>query len=494
MEGKVVILPGTPNDANRDYLPEAIKGSDMVVNENGNSSQVYPARLKEYIDVVLDGPAVTWYEYVPASYDGSVKVPLVVSMHGGLMTGWGQAIYTSWTLVDDREGFIVLFPNASRMRMWVLQMDEAAKHELFAPGEPPIPLNPPPDRPEDNVDMNYILQLIDRMKQKYAIDEGRIFMQGMSMGHAMTSQFARQHGRVLAGKAGSGGPTYPGLLFDPAGAVINQGGPLAAWQSRLENDSGGPPYYTGDTDSVVKINRRYWKTVNQCAALPEIKIAGEDNLAFYRGKLADYVFRDVKNRDHGQTLDDAELVWDYLFSGTRRGDDGQIMHTPSRLPRRGDAYAIALAVSKSKAYVDNKLTGLPGPVFLHQKLKYHGLNGGAIVRGEYFMVPVSFLAGIFGAECVIGERGWSCEMTLPDGRTLQFARGSIGCVIDNQVYSMLCEAVFCDGELYIPVEWFCQRLFNNHVSRCDNVLYITDHYAELSINMAHLIRDEILVD
>ncbi len=27
------------------------------------------------------------------------------------MTGWGQAVYTSWTLVADREGFIVVFPN-----------------------------------------------------------------------------------------------------------------------------------------------------------------------------------------------------------------------------------------------------------------------------------------------------------------------------------------------------------------------------------------------
>jgi poly(3-hydroxybutyrate) depolymerase len=492
MERKIVILPGTPNDDNRDYLPEAIKGSDMVVNENGNSSQVYPVRLKEYTDVVLDGVQATWYEYVPASYDGTARVPLVVSMHGGLMTGWGQAIYTSWTLVADREGFIVLFPNASRMRMWVLQMDEAAKRELMTPGEPPIPMNLPPDKPEDNFDMNYVLKLIDRMKQKYAIDEGRIFMQGMSMGNAMTSQFARQHGRVLAGKAGSGGPTYPGLLFDPAGALINRGGPLAVWQSRLENDSGGPPYYTGDTDSVVKINRRYWKTINQCVALPEIKIAGEDNLAFYRGLLADYVFRDVKNRDHGQTLDDAELIWDYLFSGTRRGADGRIMHTASNLPRRGDAYAIALADGKSQAYVHNKLIGLAGPVFKHQKLKYHGLNGGAIVRGEYFMAPVSFIASIYGAELSIQAGGLSCELTLPDGRTVQFARGSIGCVLDNKVCSMLCEAVFSAGELYIPIEWFCRRLFNNHVSACDGVLYITDHYAELSLNMAHLIRDEIL--
>ena len=37
---KIVLRPGDPNDANRDYLPEAIKGTRMVVNENGNNSQV----------------------------------------------------------------------------------------------------------------------------------------------------------------------------------------------------------------------------------------------------------------------------------------------------------------------------------------------------------------------------------------------------------------------------------------------------------------------
>ena len=35
---KIITIPaGTPNDENRDYLPLAIKGSDMVVNENGNN-------------------------------------------------------------------------------------------------------------------------------------------------------------------------------------------------------------------------------------------------------------------------------------------------------------------------------------------------------------------------------------------------------------------------------------------------------------------------
>ena len=38
MNNLVYLRPGTPNDDNREYLPESIKGSDMVVNENGNNS------------------------------------------------------------------------------------------------------------------------------------------------------------------------------------------------------------------------------------------------------------------------------------------------------------------------------------------------------------------------------------------------------------------------------------------------------------------------
>ena len=102
MTGKMILRPGTPDDDNREYLPEKIKGSDIVVNENGNNSQPYPERLKEYREVLADGVEDIWYEYVPESYDPSRPVPLVIGLHGGLMTGWGHAIYTSWTLVADR--------------------------------------------------------------------------------------------------------------------------------------------------------------------------------------------------------------------------------------------------------------------------------------------------------------------------------------------------------------------------------------------------------
>ena len=181
-EQNLLLRPGTPDDDNRDYLPERIKGSDIVVNENGNNSQPYPERLKEFNEALTsDGMIDVWYEYVPSSYDPAKKTPLVVSMHGGLMTGWGQAIYTSWTIMAEKHGFIVAFPNASSKRIWSVEwgkwrMDDTKKENEEAPGELP---ETPADI-KDNHDAQMALALIEKMKGKYNIDEERIFMQGMS--------------------------------------------------------------------------------------------------------------------------------------------------------------------------------------------------------------------------------------------------------------------------------------------------------------------------
>ena len=59
---KIKLRPGTPDDANRDYLPESIKGSDIVVNENGNNSQPYPEGLREVTGTLADGVEDRWYE------------------------------------------------------------------------------------------------------------------------------------------------------------------------------------------------------------------------------------------------------------------------------------------------------------------------------------------------------------------------------------------------------------------------------------------------
>ena len=90
MDKKIKLIPGICDTKNRHYLPEKLLDGKTTVNENGNNSQVYPGNLKEYRAVLADDIEDVWYEYVPNSYDPEKKTPLVVSMHGGLMTGWGQ--------------------------------------------------------------------------------------------------------------------------------------------------------------------------------------------------------------------------------------------------------------------------------------------------------------------------------------------------------------------------------------------------------------------
>ena len=104
-------------------------------------------------------------------------------------------------------------------------------------------------------------------------------------------------------------------------------------------------------------------------------------------------------------------------------------------------------------------------------------------------MPLSFLAEMFEAEYRKEEEGKSVTLTLKGGRSVQFAVGSIGCVIDDTMRAMYCEALFRDGELLVSAEWFARYLFNLCASVYEDVVYITDHHAELGRFMADLIRD-----
>ena len=478
------LIPGAPNDLNRDYVPAGVVGTDMTVNENGNNSQVYPKKLQEVTGTLADGLEDRWYEYVPESYDGSKPVPLVVSNHGGMMNGWAQAIYTSWTMVAEREGFIVVFPECHELQMWTIQGMAA---RVKAHPELVLPLPVDPEDWHDNHDLNYVKALIGHLLEKYNIDPGRVYMQGMSMGHMMTDQFARYYGDMLAAAAGSGASSVGTELYDGDGKLLNWGGPVPMWVSHPEKN--GMDASLDSENAGQKLTRAYWGEVNGVHTAPRIRIVGEDNFAFYTGDKADLVWLDIKNRDHGQTLDDAFLCWNYLFSGVRRLPDGTIVREESRIPRAGDGFGLAFTPDSRRAWFRDEAMDMPAKALRWQKLKYHGLNGGEMVRGEYTCVPLRFLAQVFGGTYETDMDGLRGTMTLPDGRVLRFARGVIGCQVDEDLVSMYCETLHREGELLVSAEWFCRYLFNLHVSVCNNVVYVTDHFAELSEYMAELIKE-----
>ena len=222
MMNEIRLIPGIPRDENREYLPLYLKESAYVVNENGNNSQVYPKNLKEYREQIIDDVVDEWYVYVPDSYDASKKTPLVFSMHGGIMSGWAQCIYTSWSHVADREGFIVVFPSAHLRGFWQIECEPHLFEMLSAPNADGIFMHPFPENLDEDFDVRKVFYLLDRIKSEYHIDEERIYMQGMSLGNAMTAMMARHYGNRFAAMAGSAGPSTAGLLWGEDGKPVDK--------------------------------------------------------------------------------------------------------------------------------------------------------------------------------------------------------------------------------------------------------------------------------
>lgn len=62
-----------------------------------------------------DGIERTYEYYVPSSYDGSQPTELLFSFHGLGSDAPGQRSLTNFEAIAEKEGFIAVFPNATRL-------------------------------------------------------------------------------------------------------------------------------------------------------------------------------------------------------------------------------------------------------------------------------------------------------------------------------------------------------------------------------------------
>ena len=154
-----------------------------------------PHLLDSSLGVNNDFPH-TWYEYVPPRLRGSrEKVPLVFYFHGiGCVPLYG-AEQSGWHDIADRDGFIVVYPKPAVNKMWNIWDD--------------------PILPSDHA---FILALLERLKETYAIDESRVYVTGFSMGGMMTHSLASAYPELFAAAAPCNGFHW-GYLTDLASRV-----------------------------------------------------------------------------------------------------------------------------------------------------------------------------------------------------------------------------------------------------------------------------------
>jgi len=128
----------------------------------------------------FDGLERSYDVHVPASYDGSSPVPLVLDFHGYTSTKEAQAFISGFKGKADTEGFIIVHPQGHEnswnggiccgVAAWVLDLD----------------------------DVGLALAIVNEVSSVANIDLSRIYATGLSNGGAMTQRIACDAAHVFA--------------------------------------------------------------------------------------------------------------------------------------------------------------------------------------------------------------------------------------------------------------------------------------------------------
>ena len=443
-----------------------------ILNGLGVNAALMPEKLQKCTENITGERTDEWYLYLPDSYDGTKPVPLVLALHGGRSGGLHHYQTTSWAMVAEREGFIACFPSHPRDQEWIELADG-------------LPKNGP-----DDYGLRFLKRLIEVLCERYAIDRGKIYMNGMSAGCVTTLEFAKWYGNLLAGCAEDAGPSIRGALFTGAGEPIAPAGPVPAYLFQGELDS-FPSDPTTDRQELNRYNREYYRRIDRCTAPPRISIEGDNNYAYFPGEAGDVFYRSMVERHHGQPFDNAEVIWRYLFSGMRRAADGRIVKETPVEPFTGDPEAVAFAAGCGRAYVRGEVITLARPVYQRTETALFFHSDRKMEELSYLYASAADLAAVFGFEISAEEEGRRVLLGRKDGRTLQAAEGNVACYVGDRVCALPRQAEMEDGMLFLPIRWFAESFLGLAVTERDGALYCSTRGGRMSKDMAVLLRETL---
>ena len=299
-----------------------------------------PAMPSAYPKTCIKGPPDNglrcWWTLVPdAVKTSSVKVPLVIDMHGGSGCASHQAKSSGYAdlakSLAAQDSFIVVWPQGYS-KMWGTcgaDCDKAQKEQ---------------DKQNTNKivhsvdDITFLSSMISYMVQsdsannpaKGLVDSERIFSTGFSMGCMMSHRLALERSSIVAGFAGHGG------------TMIQLGSDLNAEKKRFSLLP-MPLYTTGGTDDSWFENftaHNSWSTLNECSTeepmsvlnLPDGKLSVARKFVNSSCKNNVKVVRlEIVDGTHVQDSRMAKLSYEFLKSFTRSGSREALPPVPEEV-------------------------------------------------------------------------------------------------------------------------------------------------------------------
>lgn len=166
-----------------------------------------------------DGQTREYLVHVPAGYEGTEPVPLVVDLHGLTSSATAQAALSGWRRKADAEGFIVVHPQG---------LGNSWNGGALCCGS---------SQRNDVDDEGFVRALVDAMKRDACIDAQRVYATGLSNGGALSHLLACNAADVFAATApvSMGNGTRPCEPSRPISVVMVRGtrDPLVAFDGGL---------------------------------------------------------------------------------------------------------------------------------------------------------------------------------------------------------------------------------------------------------------------
>jgi polyhydroxybutyrate depolymerase len=200
--------------------------------------------------IEFDGKTREYLEYVPAIYDGSEAVPLMLCLHG--LGGTKENFFNiGMNYIADTANFIVLTPEA--LDDTIFNQPTGTAWNSGA-GQGFYSLN------ADIDDVGFLTQIIEDTKALYNIDDSKIFVMGMSMGGFMTNRLACEMSDYFTAGASVAGTIGNVFTCSPSSSI-----PMCHFHGTIDDtveyiDNA----YGNDAEELVE----YWRTHNQCDMTP----------------------------------------------------------------------------------------------------------------------------------------------------------------------------------------------------------------------------------
>jgi len=407
---------------------------------------------------VLNGINHSWYLYMPKSYDGTKRVPLVVFLHGASSDGLSGILKTGWPEVAEREDFLVLSPDSTD------RGGQNGWNAFYLYGI---------DGPDD---ITYLKQLIDKICLEYKIDKSRLYIQGQSRGNQMTAHFVSIYPSLFAAAAGTSGPTPFYMMKDVDGGFIKPKIPVPWYQWHGDLDVGD---FRGTLHQVMDDQQRgYWAEINKTNRVPEVQINGRYTTEVYTGGEADFRFTEYTDGLHNTDLSAQNIIWNDLFRYYSRGADGKlvILDKEKKNSLNYDSKSVAFVVGTAKALIGGK-----------QQITLE--NAPTELYADKTLVPLSAIAQTFGAK--VEYRPDSKQITIRYGENIGVLKIDTPLITINKITVRQIDymsPVVDNGVVMVPIRPVAELVLGKYVSYSSGAVYISnDPLVQIGQGTAHVL-------